>query len=168
MLLLCVFASDLCALDPSQEKSRLWHLIKSGRNLPPLSSEFSLEKGNFLKKKKKKSLFCMFSQMSETKACITLALCHVSDSDSTQFCWPCKWHFHMQTWGCVRPLWHLQASNVLMLMAVQRYIDFGHGTAVNKVQNHRYMHKHIPCLLATCYKALLTQLLVVCNHCGHF
>lgn len=46
MLLLCVFASDLCALDPSQEKSRLWHLIKSGRNLPPLSSEFSLEKGN--------------------------------------------------------------------------------------------------------------------------
>lgn len=54
MLLLCVFASDLCALDPSQEKSRLWHLIKSGRNLPPLSSEFSLEKGNFLKKKKKK------------------------------------------------------------------------------------------------------------------
>lgn len=56
MLLLCVFASDLCALDPSQEKSRLWHLIKSGRNLPPLSSEFSLEKGHFLKKKKKKSI----------------------------------------------------------------------------------------------------------------
>lgn len=82
MLLLCVFASDLCALDPSQEKSRLWHLIKSGRNLPPLSSEFSLEKGHFLKKKKK-SLFWMFSQMSETKACITLALGHVSDSDST-------------------------------------------------------------------------------------
>lgn len=46
MLLLCVFACDLCTLDPSQEKSRLWHVIKNDGNLPPLSPKSSLEKGN--------------------------------------------------------------------------------------------------------------------------
>lgn len=70
----------------------------------------------------------------------------------------------MQTRGSLWPRRCLQANTVCMFMTV----PFGCGTVVNTVQNRRWIRKLVPCLLATCYKPLLMQPLVVRNQRARF
>lgn len=111
---------------------------------------------------------CRLGQIWEIKARVPAGTLWCIQQWRCKLLLPMKMRFPYANTENLWTLGHLQAHNVCMFMAVQRYTDFGHRNFAHKVQNYGCMHKCIPCWLATCHKPLLTQLLVVRNHGARF